>query len=380
MYTITSSAGFGGLISPSGSVNVQEGDSKTYIIQPNAGYITDTVLVDGSNVQIQGISYTFPNVHAAHAISATFKPASPVTNFTATPTNGTAPLAVQFTDTSTNTPTAWSWTFGDDNTSTVQNPAHTYTSSGNFTVSLTATNAGGNTTVTTTNLITVTPPRPVAGFTANTTSGTAPLTVQFTDTSINSPAAWSWTFGDGTMSVEQNPVHTYTSAGNYTVSLTAANAGGSDMTVKTDYITVQSPPPAPAIVSISSGYLDHPGEETTLNLTLNTAPQGLSGYNVNLSMGNTTVAQITSVSFPLWASSMNTTSPLPATRNVMVKASDVNRLVETGAANITLATITVKGLSPGGTSLVLSNANVDDDNGYDIPHTLANGNLTVGYP
>jgi hypothetical protein len=63
----------------------------------------------------------------------------------------------------------------------------------------------------------------------------------------------------------------------------------------------------------------------------------------------------------------------------MVKASDVNHLVETGAANITLATITVRGLSPGETGLVLSRTNVDDDNGFDIPHTLMNGNLTVDY-
>ncbi len=51
-------------------------------------------------------------------------------NFSGTPTIGAAPLAVTFTDCSTNTPTAWSWTFGDSNTSTVQNPSHTYTAVG----------------------------------------------------------------------------------------------------------------------------------------------------------------------------------------------------------------------------------------------------------
>lgn len=67
----------------------------------------------------------------------------PVASFTASPTSGDAPLAVTFTDTSTNTPTSWSWNFGDGDTSTSQNPTHTYDSAGVYTVSMTATNAGG---------------------------------------------------------------------------------------------------------------------------------------------------------------------------------------------------------------------------------------------
>ena len=67
-----------------------------------------------------------------------------------------------------------------------------------------------------------------ADFTASPASGEAPLTVQFTDTSTGSPTAWSWDFGDGTTSPDQNPIHTYTSAGAYTVTLTASNANGPD--------------------------------------------------------------------------------------------------------------------------------------------------------
>jgi PKD repeat protein len=155
-YTITSSAGPGGLISPSGVVNVPEGDSKTFIIQSNSSYFTDTVLVDGSNVTIQGISYTFPDVHSAHTISATFKPL-PLANFTANPRTGPAPLTVTFTDTSTGNVTGWNWTFGDGNTTnaTERNPVHTYTANGTYTVSLAATNAGGSNTTTRVNYICV---------------------------------------------------------------------------------------------------------------------------------------------------------------------------------------------------------------------------------
>ena len=71
------------------------------------------------------------------------------------------------------------------------------------------------------------PQRPVflttvqADFTQNVTSGAAPLTVQFTDKSSGRPNSWLWEFGDGTTSGQQNPVHTYTGAGTYTVTLTA---------------------------------------------------------------------------------------------------------------------------------------------------------------
>jgi hypothetical protein len=71
---------------------------------------------------------------------------SPTASFTATPTSGTVPLTVSFTDTSTGSPTSWSWNFGDGGTSTDRSPTHTYTSTGTFTATLTATNAQGSTT------------------------------------------------------------------------------------------------------------------------------------------------------------------------------------------------------------------------------------------
>ncbi|CVK32651.1 exported protein of unknown function [Methanoculleus bourgensis] len=77
---------------------------------------------------------------------------------------------------------------------------------------------------------------PVASFAANTTSGDAPLAVAFTDTSTDA-SSWSWTFGDGATSAEQHPVHTYTAPGTYTVTLTVANADGSDRASKTLTVT-----------------------------------------------------------------------------------------------------------------------------------------------
>jgi PKD repeat protein len=81
------------------------------------------------------------------------------------------------------------------------------------------------------------PGAPTADFTGTPTSGTAPLTVNFTDASTGNPTAWAWDFGDGATSTERNPSHTYATAGTYTVTLTASNAGGNDTDTKTGYIT-----------------------------------------------------------------------------------------------------------------------------------------------
>ncbi len=164
----------------------------------------------------------------------------PAANFSGTPTSGAAPLAVTFTDSSTNTPTAWSWNFGDSNTSTVQNPSHTYSSAGTYTVALKATNAYGNNTNTKTNYITAAV-APVANFSGTPTTGNSPLAVTFNDSSTNSPTAWSWTFGDGNTSTVQNPSHTYTSTGQYTVALKATNVGGNNTKTITNYISVNVP-------------------------------------------------------------------------------------------------------------------------------------------
>ncbi len=76
---------------------------------------------------------------------------------------------------------------------------------------------------------------PVAAFIGAPTSGCAPLTVNFTDLSTNTPTSWAWDFGDGGTSTLQNPSYVYAAAGTYTVTLTATNAFGSDSEVKVDY-------------------------------------------------------------------------------------------------------------------------------------------------
>jgi len=165
---------------------------------------------------------------------------APVAAFSASPTSGNAPLKVVFTDRSKGSPTSWKWSFGDGTYSTEKNPVHTYSKAGRYTVSLTVKNSVGKCTLTGFGYIKVAAPlqAPVAAFTAAPTSGKAPLKVTFADKSKGSPTAWKWSFGDGTYSTARNPVHTYSKAGKYTVTLTAKNAKGSNTKKINGYITV----------------------------------------------------------------------------------------------------------------------------------------------
>jgi PKD repeat protein len=168
---------------------------------------------------------------------------TPVASFTTDVTSGFAPLSVQFTDTSTGSPTSWNWNFGDGNTSTAQNPSHTYSTPGTYTVSLNVSDGNVSNISTKPNLITVTNNSgnsPIANFMADVTSGRAPLTVHFTDLSTNA-TSWNWNFGDGNTSTAQNPSHTYSTPRTYTVNLSASNDYGSSISTKPNLITVNDP-------------------------------------------------------------------------------------------------------------------------------------------
>jgi PKD repeat protein len=99
---------------------------------------------------------------------------------------------------------------------------------------------------------------PQADFIADKTKGITPFTVNFRDISTGNPKIWSWDFGDGATSTDQNPTHIYTTKGTaatntFTVTLTATNANGQDTVKKTNYITVTQTPIAEFTVDSRQG-------------------------------------------------------------------------------------------------------------------------------
>jgi PKD repeat protein len=148
----------------------------------------------------------------------------PVANFDADQTEGCTPFVVHFLDQSSNNPTSWLWTFpgGTPGTSMLQFPTVTYNTPGTYNVTLKATNAQGNNTITKVNFITV-GVAPVADFDYTQNQ----LSVDFDNLSLNANS-YLWNFGDGATSTQTNPIHVYDEDGVYTVSLTATNDCGFD--------------------------------------------------------------------------------------------------------------------------------------------------------
>jgi gliding motility-associated-like protein len=200
---------------------------------------------------------------------------------------GCAPLSANFVDASiaNGAPiVSWLWDFGDGTTSTDQNPSHTYNTPGNYSVSLTVTDSFGNTdTGVFTNAAQAVGPN--TNFQANQTLLQSNTSVTFTDlTTFGAPiTSWSWNFGDSSSSNLQNPSHTYTTSGDYTVSLTVSDLDGCSRTLtKTAYIKVLT---CPANVTINNDL-----GQCNANVTLPDFEGSTNGNAINLDGTNDYIA------------------------------------------------------------------------------------------
>jgi len=203
-------------------INLQ-GNTQTVIPQTTGSYTADLTDLNGCTAQA--------------IVNVTVNP-NPTSILIGDSLSGCAPLCVDFTDLSTvatGTLIGWAWDFGDQNTASVQNPTHCYTTAGVYSVVLTVTtNAGCVNTITMNNYIDVFG-IPTAAFVA----GPQPTTelnptIYFTDMSVGANS-WNWSFGDITpsTSTQQNPVFTYPGPACYDVVLEVASVNGcTDTTVQ----------------------------------------------------------------------------------------------------------------------------------------------------
>jgi PKD repeat protein len=129
---------------------------------------------------------------------------------------------------------------------------------------------------------------PVANFSASTTTGTAPLSINFINSSTGNITSYAWTFGDGTTSTSPNPVHVYSTAGTYSVSLKVTGPGGTSTKTLASYVNVTAPatadltpPSVPgSLVATASGSM-------TIDLQWNpsTDDKGVTGYRIERCQG-----------------------------------------------------------------------------------------------
>jgi PKD repeat protein len=211
-----------------------------------------------------------------------------VAAFSGGPTSGAAPLSVVFTNLSSGA-TNYAWTFGDGNSSTAANPSNTYSNAGTYIVSLTAVGPAGTNSLVQTNYVIVTnppPPAVIANFSGSPTSGVAPLSVAFTNLSSGA-TNYSWNFGNGNSSTAANPSNTYSNAGTYIVSLTAAGPGGTNSLVQTNYVIVTNPPP-PAVIANFSG--SPTSGVAPLSIAFTNLSNGATNYSWDFGDGNSSAA------------------------------------------------------------------------------------------
>ncbi len=310
------STGFSVSVAPPRSLSVALSAKPLTVFSAGASVITATVSAsDGGNPQVayrwgatggtlnsttgNPVSWTAPVVQSSTSFvvsltatasgyidgsSAILLPVlpPPLLNVTITESalSGYAPLTVQFSANATGgyPPYTFSWNFGDGATSSAQNPSHLFASPGNYTTALTVVDSRQfNSTKKV--LVTASQRPPLSATIGVTpTSGVAPLNVQFSAivSGGTPPYSYAWNFGDGGSSTVPAPIHTYSAAGTYPVTLTVTDAAG-----KLAGATAQISAVAPtfAVTFTESGL----PSGTTWSITFNGRPYSSGSNTISIS-------------------------------------------------------------------------------------------------
>jgi PKD repeat protein len=145
---------------------------------------------------------------------------------------------------------------------------------------------------------------------------------------------------------------------------------------ETEQLMLKYSPVSIPVLAFYPPEVDIPLDSTkTVNLTLSSAPNGLSGYNLTASLSNSSVAEILSVNFPDWAT-LYDNSMLPSD-SVWIKATDLNDRIKRGGSNISLATLIIRGDKQGKSDIFINVTKIDDDDGNPIYPITIPGQVTV---
>jgi gliding motility-associated-like protein len=218
--------------------------------------------------------------------------AKPVASFSVN--NSCAGHLTSFTDNSTlngGTINTWHWNFGTGDTTAVQNPSYTYTTSGVFQVSLVV-SSGTSCSDSIKKTIHINP-SPVATFTFTNTC--LHDSIHFANNSTISSGSihnWNWSLGDGSISSVQNPIHVYDSTKVYSITLTATSDSGCASSL-TQTITMNPPPLAGFFPQSSCGALVVNFKDTS-SVSLG----NISSYNWVFGDGGTSTQENPSHTYP----------------------------------------------------------------------------------
>jgi hypothetical protein len=112
-----------------------------------------------------------------------------------------------------------------------------------------------------------------------------------------------------------------------------------------------------------------------ISLVLDDAPSGLAGYDLVVRFSNPGIAEISGITYPSWAALNNTTRK--ADGSVRISGVDLSRQVSPGATSISLANLTIRGISGGTSSISIDSVNMDADGGAIITPSLPTGQIVV---
>jgi PKD repeat protein len=311
------------------------GDTTPSLLDPAAVWtsIANSITISNVNIPNNGFFYLIWNSNDVNGsgsrdeigidnIAVTGSLNTPITaSFTSQ--NVCEGIATPFADmsTSNNGPiTNWDWNFGDSNTSTLQNPTHTYAAAGTYNVQLIVTNSNNDkdTVIMPVDVY----PNPVATFTTTGNGGCAPACIDFMglgSVSSGSIVSYSWDFGDGNFSTAQNPTHCYAVDGTYMPALTVTTNNGCTHTYSSP-ITVIPSPTADFNSSVA-------GSAATFT---NTTTGGTGPYTYTWDFGDGSPADNTA--------NPSHTYAIDGTYNVCLVAIDVNNCSDTTCHSVTILT------------------------------------------